>query len=46
MATLIKWNGMREKINAHINLAGKPGGNRAPARLRYGWEDNIKVALK
>jgi hypothetical protein len=32
---------MRRKINAHINLVGKP-----LARPRYRWEDHIKLVLK
>jgi hypothetical protein len=37
---------MREEINAHINLEGKPEGNRPLARRRYRWVDNIKIILK
>jgi hypothetical protein len=34
------------KTNKYRVLIGKPEGNRSLGRLRYRWEDNIKMDLR
>jgi hypothetical protein len=37
---------VKEEINACRFLVGKPEGKRPLGRLRFRWEDNIKMDLK
>jgi hypothetical protein len=46
----MRWAGhaarMEAKMNAYRVLVGKPEGKRPLGRIRYRWEDNIKMDLR